>query len=174
MDRTLLLNATYEPLRVISWQRAVSMLCMGKVEVVQNYDRVLRAVSWSIKMPSVVRLTRFVRRRRIRVAMTRHNIFLRDNYQCQYCLKKLPAKELTRDHVIPRSQGGGMTWENIVAACVACNRDKGGRTPKEANMHLAKPPVQPEGLVAKYTLGLANSYEDSWLDYLAWGKSKAG
>ena len=84
MNRTLLLNATYEPLRVISWQRAVSMMVMGKVEVVKSYDKVLRAVSWSVRMPSVVRLTTYVRRKRIRIAMTRHNIFLRDNHQCQY------------------------------------------------------------------------------------------
>jgi 5-methylcytosine-specific restriction endonuclease McrA len=87
VNRTLLLNATYEPLRVISWQRAVSMLCVGKVEVVKSYDRVLRAVTWSLQMPAVVRLTSFVQRQRMRIALTRQNIFLRDNYQCQYCLK---------------------------------------------------------------------------------------
>ena len=68
--------------------------------------------------------------------MTRNNIFLRDNHQCQYCLKKLPAKELTRDHVIPRSRGGAMSWDNIVAACAPCNRNKGGRTPAEARMKI--------------------------------------
>lgn len=171
MNRTLLLNATYEPLRVIPWQRAVSMLCVGKVEVVKSYDRVLRAVSWTVAMPSVVRLVHFVRRRRIRIAMTRHNVFLRDDHQCQYCLKKLPAKELTRDHVLPRSQGGGMTWENIVACCVACNRDKGGRTPRQAKMPLNKKPIRPEGLLVKYTLNLGAKTEESWRDFLHWGKT---
>lgn len=172
MNRTLLLNATYEPLRVISWQRAVSMLCVGKVEVVKSYDRILRAVSWSLKMPAVVRLTSFVQRQRMRIAMTRQNIFLRDNYQCQYCLKKLSAKELTRDHVLPRSKGGGMTWENIVSACVACNGNKGCRTPAEANMRLAKKPERPRGLLGKYALNLGSKPEESWKDFLSWGKSR--
>ena len=158
-------------MRVISWQRAVSMLCVGKVEVVKSYDKVLRAVSWSVQMPSVVRLVRFVKRRRIRIAMTRQNVLLRDDYQCQYCLKHFPAKELTRDHVVPRSQGGPMTWENIVAACVSCNSDKGGRTPKEAKMKLKRTPVRPEGLLTKYTLHLGAKTEDSWEDFLAWGRS---
>ena len=166
------MNATYEPLRVISWQRAVSMLCVGKVEVIKSYEQVLRAVSWTIRMPSVVRLTSFVQRQRMRIAMTRHNIFLRDNYQCQYCLKKLPAKELTRDHVVPRSQGGGMTWENIVAACVACNRDKGCRTPQEANMRLARQPERPRGLLSKYSLNLGAHPEEGWTDFLSWGRRK--
>lgn len=172
MNRTLLLNATYEPLRVISWQRAVSMLCVGKVEVVKSYDRVLRAVTWSLQMPAVVRLTSFVQRQRMRIALTRQNIFLRDNYQCQYCLKKLPAKELTRDHVMPRSKGGGMTWENIVTACVACNGKKGCRTPAEANMRLAKTPIRPRGLLAKYALNLGNKPEESWKDFLSWGRTR--
>lgn len=168
MNRTLLLNATYEPLRVISWERAVTMLCLGKVEVVKSYDNVLRAVSWTLKKPSVVRLTNFVRRHRIRIAMTRHNVFLRDNHQCQYCLKELPAKDLTRDHVIPRSQGGGMSWDNIVTACSPCNGDKGGRTPKQARMKLARTPQRPENLPAKYGLNLGASPHESWVDYLAW------
>ncbi|MCP4447922.1 MAG: HNH endonuclease [Myxococcales bacterium] len=145
------------------------MLCVGKVEVVKSYDRVLKAVSWSLHMPAVVRLVSFVQRQRMRIAMTRHNIFLRDNYQCQYCLKKLPARDLTRDHVIPRSKGGGMTWENIVAACVGCNRDKGCRTPEEANMHLAKKPEPPRGLLGKYSLNLGTKPEESWKDFLSWG-----
>ena len=88
-------------------------------------------------------------------------------------MKKLPAKELTRDHVVPRAQGGGMTWENIVAACSKCNRDKGGRTPKQANMRLAKVPRRPDGLTSKYTLNLGAKPHDSWRDFLNWGSKKA-
>jgi 5-methylcytosine-specific restriction endonuclease McrA len=172
VNRTLLLNATYEPLRVITWQRAVSMLCVGKVEVVKSYEKVLRAVSWTLKVPAVVRLTSFVQRRRMRIAMTRQNIFLRDNYQCQYCLKKLPAKELTRDHVVPRSKGGGMTWENIVTACVDCNGSKGCQTPAEANMRLANKPERPRGLLGKYSLNLGSHPEESWKDFLTWGRTR--
>lgn len=167
VNRTLLLNATYEPLRVISWKRAVSMLVMGKVEVVQSYQRLLRAVTWSLRVPSVVRLTNYVKRKRIQVAMTRQNLFLRDNYQCQYCMKKFPAKELTRDHMVPRSHGGPMTWENIVAACGPCNMKKGGRTPRQASMKLARKPVRPQGLLSKYTLNLGHP-EAAWSNYLSW------
>jgi 5-methylcytosine-specific restriction endonuclease McrA len=168
VNRTLLLNATYEPMRVISWQRAVTMLCMGKVEVVKSYDRLLRAVSWTLEMPSVVRLNTYVKRHRIRIAMTRQNLFLRDNHQCQYCLKKLPAKELTRDHVVPRSRGGAMTWDNIVAACAPCNRKKGGRTPDEARMTLARPPERPKGLPAQYGLNIGRDPHEHWTDFLSW------
>ncbi len=148
------------------------MLCVGKVEVVKSYDRLLRAVSWTLQVPAVVRLTSFVQRQRMRIAMTRQNIFLRDNFQCQYCLKKLSAKELTRDHVVPRSKGGGMTWENIVSACVPCNGKKGAKTPAEANMRLARKPARPGGLLGKYALNLGANPEESWTDFLSWGKSR--
>ncbi len=141
------------------------MLCVGKVEVVESYQTLLRAVSWSIKVPCVVRLTNYVRRKRMRIAMTRQNLLIRDDYQCQYCMKKLAPSESTRDHVIPSSQGGGMTWENIVVACGPCNRVKGGRTPKQAKMKLARPPKAPTGLLAKYTLNLGQP-EEAWADYL--------
>ena len=102
--RVLMLNSTYEPLRVVSWRRAVTMLCLGKVEVLRTYETKLRSVSWTVEMPAVIRLVSFVRRHRIRVAFSRRNIFLRDGYRCQYCNKTLPAAELTCDHVIPRSR----------------------------------------------------------------------
>jgi 5-methylcytosine-specific restriction endonuclease McrA len=143
---TLLLNATYEPLQVIPWQRAVAMLWMGKVEVVRTYKRVLRAVSWSVHQPAVVRLVNFVRRHKVRIAFSRRNVFLRDSLRCQYCGDRFPMSELTCDHVIPRSKGGSSSWENLVTACGPCNRKKGNRTPEQAHMALRKPPGQPETL----------------------------
>ena len=167
-SRTLLLNATYEPLRVISWQRAVGLIWAEKVEMVRTYDGVLRSVSWSVAAPSVVRLKNHVRRRRLRIAMTRRNVFVRDGHRCQYCQKALSLKELTCDHVRPRSQGGPTTWENVVAACGPCNRRKGGRTPEQARMRLLKPPRRPDRLPVKYMLNLGHSPPEPWREYLEW------
>lgn len=169
--RTLLLNSTFEPLKVISWQRAVTLMCLGKVEVVRSYERVLRSASWRIEMPSVVKLRRYVRRRRIRVALSRRNIFFRDGHACQYCNSKLPIRELTCDHVMPRSQGGRTSWENMVTACGPCNRRKGGRTPEQARMKLRSRPARPNALPIEYTLNLGSNLEalpEGWSDYLGW------
>lgn len=163
---TLLLNATYEPLQVIPWQRAVAMLWMGKVEVVRTYQRVLRAVSWSVHQPAVVRLVNFVRRHKVRIAFSRRNVFLRDAMRCQYCGDRFPMSELTCDHVIPRSKGGSSSWENLVTACGPCNRRKGNRTPEQAQMNLRKPPRQPETLPPHaYRFGGEHPPE-AWLEFL--------
>jgi 5-methylcytosine-specific restriction endonuclease McrA len=167
--RTLLLNSTFEPVKVISWQRAVTMLVLGKVEAIRTYDSMLRAVHISIPMPAVVKLHEFVKRRRMRIAMSRRNIFYRDGYECQYCHRRLPARELTCDHVMPRSQGGDTSWENLVTACGPCNRRKGGRTPEQARMKLRWRPARPESLPIEFALNLgAGSMPESWRDYLGW------
>ena len=141
MEQTLLLNATYEPLKVVNWQKAITLLCQGKVEVISVYDREIRAVSFSIKLPSVIRLLRYIKikRRFDYVPFSRANIYARDNHACQYCGDVFPTSELTFDHVVPVAQGGRKDWENIVTCCVSCNRRKGGRTPVEAGMHLVIP-----------------------------------
>ena len=132
MEQTLLLNATYEPLKVVNWQKAVTLWCQGKVEIIAHHDREVRAVSFSFKLPSVIRLLRYVRikKRFDYVPFSRANIYARDEYTCQYCAGVFPTQELTFDHVIPVSQGGRKDWENIVTCCVTCNRRKGGRTPE--------------------------------------------
>ncbi len=173
-SRTLLLNSTFEPLRVISWQRAVTMTYIGKVEVVRSYDRMLRSVSTHIEAPAVVRLRQFVRRHRVRIAFSRRNVFLRDDYSCQYCGLVLPASELTTDHVDPRRSGGNSSWENVVAACVPCNRRKGGRTPREARMPLRRRPQRPNHLPS---LALRLSREGApalWHDFLGIADVSAG
>lgn len=144
------------------------MLCLGKVEVVESYETLLRAVSWSVRMPSVIRLRSFVRRHRIRIALSRRNVFFRDGHQCQYCGDRLPSKELTCDHVKPRSQGGRTTWENVVAACGPCNRRKGGRTPEQARMKLVRKPDRPETLPVEFTLNLHTGphLPPAWRPYL--------
>lgn len=170
MEQTLLLNATYEPLKVVHWQKAVTLWCQGKVEIVAVHDREVRAVSFSFRLPSVIRLLRYVkiRKRFDYVPFSRANIYARDRHTCQYCNRPHPTSELTFDHVVPVSQGGRKDWENIVTCCVACNRKKGGRTPDEAHMRLVRVPRRPESAPAlRITIGLRQTPE-TWRDFLYW------
>jgi 5-methylcytosine-specific restriction endonuclease McrA len=170
MEQTLLLNASYEPLKVVHWQKAVTLLCQGKVEVISVYDREIRAVTFSFKLPSVIRLLRYIKikRRFDYVPFSRANIYARDGHTCQYCGTQCSTIDLTFDHVVPVAQGGRKDWENIVTCCVSCNRRKGGRTPEEARMHLVRSPKRPESAPAiRITIGIRNAPE-SWRDYLYW------
>src|SRR5512134_2453131 len=103
--RTLLLSQGFEPIKVISWQRAITLLFLGKVEVIEEYDHNVRSVSLVIKIPAVVRLLRAFRRHAKPVKFSRVNIYARDHYRCQYCGRRASISELTYDHVTPRSQG---------------------------------------------------------------------
>ena len=118
------LNASYEPLKVVNWQKAITLWCQGKVEVIAVHDREIRAVSVSFKLPSVIRLLRFVKikRRFDYVPFSRANIYARDNHTCQYCSEAMSTSELTFDHVVPVAHGGRKDWENIVTCCITCNR----------------------------------------------------
>jgi 5-methylcytosine-specific restriction endonuclease McrA len=166
--RTLVLDQGYQPHRVVSWQRAVLMLFDGKVEVVEEYDDDIRSVTISIKMPSVVRLVRAVRRKH-GVKLSRMNVALRDDFRCQYCATKLPLSKLTYDHVVPRSQGGTTCWENIVMACVRCNGRKGGRTPAQAGLALLKHPVRPTWLpVVTFAIDPDCTMPETWMQWIYW------
>ena len=170
MEQTLLLNATYEPLKVVHWQKAITLWCQGKVEVISVYDREVRSVSFSFKLPSVIRLLRYIRiKRQIDyVPFSRANIYARDEHTCQYCAEGLPSSDLTFDHVVPVAHGGRKDWENIVTCCITCNRKKGGRTPGEAGMRLMRTPRRPESAPAiRITIGLRDAPE-SWRDYMYW------
>ena len=170
MEQTLLLNATYEPLKIVDWRKAITLWCQGKVEVISVYDTEVRSVSLTFKLPSVIRLLRYItiRKRFDYVPFSRANIYARDDHTCQYCGKGYPVSELTFDHVVPVSQGGRKDWENIVTSCVTCNRRKGGRTPAQAGMRVIRPPRRPtRPPVVRLTLGLRNAPE-SWRDYLYW------
>ena len=170
MEQTLLLNATYEPLKVVDWRKAITMLCQGKVEVVSEYEREVRSVSVTFKLPSVIRLLRYItiKRRIDYVPFSRANIYARDDHRCQYCGIEHPVGALTFDHVLPVSQGGKKNWENIVTSCIGCNRRKGGRTPVQAGMRVIRQPSRPRrSPVVRLTFGLRNAPE-SWRDYLYW------
>lgn len=141
--RVLVLNASYEPLNVCTVRRALVLLLKEKAEVLERGDDVLRSETMRVDRPVVIRLVSFVRvprdihRRRI----TRKAVLARDGWTCQYCGDHKPS--LTVDHVIPRSRGGKLVWENIVASCAPCNRKKGNRLPHEIRMHPKRNPRPP-------------------------------
>ena len=172
MQQTLLLNASYEPLKIVNWQKAITLLCQGKVEVIREYDREIHAVSFSVRLPSVIRLLRYIKikRRFDYVPFSRANIYARDDHSCQYCGESFSTSELTFVHVLPVAQGGRKDWENIVTCCVSCNRKKGGRTPEQARMKLIMVPKKPRRSPI-ITLKLVDHRYASWrqfLDFAYW------
>lgn len=168
MESTLLLSCGYEPLTIISWQRAISMLTLNKVEVVESYNRDIRSVSLVLKMPAVVRLVSLFGKKRKHVKFNRQNVLARDGWKCQYCGFKKSIAELTYDHVIPKSQGGTTCWENIVSCCRKCNNYKSNRTPQQAGMRLIKPPIRPRWVPFLAISFGKKSVPDQWASYLYW------
>ncbi|MBP9837491.1 MAG: HNH endonuclease [Proteobacteria bacterium] len=171
MDSTLLLNSSYEPIKIISWERAITLLFLGKVEVVDNYEREVKSVSLAIKVPAVVRLLRYIHLGKRKPPLTRFNLLARDNFQCQYCTVSLTSATSTIDHVVPRSQGGTTCWQNIVIACHGCNRKKGGRTPYQAKMKLLNEPIAPDWLPV-LTVNFNRKLPTAWLLFLSSTKEK--
>ncbi len=160
----LVLNQSYEPLTVCRARRAVVLVYQGKAEMLEDGLGFIHTIRETLPLPSVIRLGQMVKRPRRQRKMTRYEIFNRDRYTCQYCGEQ--SRHLTLDHVVPRYRGGQHTWENVVSACAACNRRKAGRTPKEANMKLIRPPAPPRNgtffIVPYHYL----SHRDEWRKYL--------
>jgi 5-methylcytosine-specific restriction endonuclease McrA len=176
MGHALVLNASFEPLHVVTWQRAIQLLFQGKVEVVEESDREIRTVRFTIKAPAVLRLLNYIplTKKKHIVRFSRANIFLRDSHVCQYCGRGFGRTHLTLDHVIPIVQGGRKCWENIVTACKPCNQKKGGRTPQQAGMQLVRKPKQPAWLpTASLQLGITRTPE-RWKIYLKLDRKLAG
>ncbi len=165
----LALNKFYAAVCVISVRRALCLLFKDLAEVItldegcylsydfegwretseararhrKPEDEFLRAVSFAVLVPRVIRLLTYDRFPRQRVKFNRRNVFARDENRCQYCARRFATDELSLDHVSPKSRGGQTTWENIVSACLKCNVRKGGRTPQEAGMRLYRIPFEP-------------------------------
>ncbi len=171
---TLVLNAdfrplSYFPLSLWSWQEAVKAVFMDRVNILSEYDRSVHSPSFEMKLPSVIALKEYVQPRH-KPAFTRFNVFLRDQWECQYCGNIFKTHALTFDHVIPRSRGGQTTWENIVAACNDCNVKKGNKMPRECKMHPLRTPTEPS-IYELQENGRAfppNFLHESWSDYLYW------
>jgi len=163
--RVLLLDSTYEPLKIITWMKAMQLVVTGDAEVVEESgDNVVRSATQEWKMPSVIRqLKKF--KRKGKAQFSRINIYLRDGWTCQYCNERKPTKDLTFDHVLPRDQGGITSWTNIVAACRPCNHYKANRTPEQAKMKLLRRPVEPTWLPAQLVIRMKKVPEE-WKSYV--------
>ncbi len=161
----LLLNADYEPLNVCDLRRAFRLVFGDKAEVIEYDHTMVRTPSIVLRAPSVIRLQYRIRRPRPRVRLSRREVFARDGHACQYCGVRAP--KLTLDHVVPRHRGGAHSWDNLVAACGACNHHKGGRLPEEAGMRLRKMPAEPGcDAYALYSSYLADPRNEAWRGYL--------
>ena len=167
----LVLNAdfrplSYYPLSLWPWQDAIKAAVLDRVQIVAEYDHVVRSQRQEFRIPSVVVLKDFVKPQK-RVAFTRFNLFLRDHFCCQYCGSK---GDLTFDHVVPRAAGGVTSWENVVAACSPCNLKKGARSLKHSGLHLARMPRRPNpGEMQDAGRRFPpNHLHESWMDFLYW------
>ncbi len=139
----LVLNQNYEALNICRVRRAVVLLYRGKAEMLENGTGFIHTASSDFPVPSVIRLAYMIKRPWLERKLTRLEVFNRDRYTCQYCGKEI--HQLTLDHVIPRHLSGEHTWENVVSACIPCNRRKAGRTPDQAGMRLIRCPSPPRG-----------------------------
>jgi 5-methylcytosine-specific restriction endonuclease McrA len=183
-SRCLILNADYTPLGIISWKRALVWSYRHEenssvgVEIIDFYknDYICGVNNKKIPIPAVVKTAKYFRLNHQNVNFSRNNLFIRDNYSCQYCGYEKEVKQLTYDHVIPKSLwknkiGSPTCWTNIVTACVDCNRKKGNKTPKEANMPLKNLPIVPNKS-AKYLpvrgllLKIRSDIPEEWVIYL--------
>ena len=167
----LVLNADYRPLSyyplsIWCWQDSIKSVFLNRVSIVSYYDRVIRSPSFSMKLPSVIALKSFVKPQS-NPNFTRFNVFLRDKFTCQYCGSN---KELTFDHLLPRSKGGKTNWDNVVTACSSCNVQKGGRLFENSGMVLAQRPYRPstEDLHKNGKNFPPDYLHKSWMDYLYW------
>ena len=168
---SLVLNAdfrplSYYPLSLWPWQEAIKAVFLDRVSILAEYEEMVHSQRSAIRIPSVVVLKDYVKPQK-RVAFTRFNLFLRDEFCCQYCGSN---GELTFDHVLPRSKGGVTTWENVVAACSPCNLRKGNRLLRQSGLNLRRPPHRPnaeemQGVGRRFP---PNYLHDSWVDFLYW------
>ena len=161
MQRTLLLNASHEPLCVVPLRRAVILVVTEKAVIVEAGEGVLRSERMSLAQPIVIKLTRYVRVPYVaKMPLSRQGVMARDAQRCQYC----GGAAETLDHVLPRSRGGRHVWENLVAACRRCNHKKADRTLVELGWSLDRRPVAPRG-AARLIIGLAR-VEPAWAPYV--------
>jgi 5-methylcytosine-specific restriction endonuclease McrA len=181
-SRVLVLNRSYLPVHITSVRRGFVLLYQGIAKAVDEQYRTFDFESWRslslevhherlgvvggfIRVPRVLLLVAYERIPKRHVRFSRFNIFARDNNTCQYCGRRLPRTELNLDHVVPRSQGGVSTWQNIVCSCHVCNRRKGGRTPEQASMRLIRRPSRPEWTPFTTEMFSLKRYKE-WMPYL--------
>src|SRR5436309_6572743 len=164
VGRVLVLNATFEPINVCTVRRAVVLLLKEKAEMIEHAEWELHSATSTMARPMVIRLVSYVRipRDTHRRKITRRAVFARDDWTCQYCGAR---SNLTVDHVVPRSKGGGSSWDNIVASCAPCNRRKGNSLPRQVGMRLLKQPRTPSPHVFIHVA--SPTIPTAWQQYLA-------
>ena len=160
----LVLNQNYEPLNICRVRRAVVLLYQDKAEMLENGAGFIHSATHIFPLPSVIRLAYIIKRSRRERKLTRVEVFNRDRYTCQYCGKE--THQLTLDHVVPRHRGGEHTWQNVVSACVACNRHKAGKTIQQAEMRLIRPPSPPKNHIPFYIPYHYLQTQNEWQKYL--------
>ena len=171
---SLVLNAdfrplSYYPLSLCSWQDTIRLVFSERVSVVERYDQKVNSPSISFNLPSVIALKDYVMPQR-KPAFTRFNVFLRDNFTCQYCHQNFSANELTFDHLVPRCLKGKTSWNNVVSACTFCNLKKGRKLLHQTDLILYKKPFKPNAIhLQKNGRNFPPNYlHKSWRDYLYW------
>ena len=152
----------------MSWQKAVVLWFQEKVDILEYHTQEVRSPSRKIRLPSVLILRRYIRPTFCRtVRLSRQNLFIRDEYRCQYCHDVFAKKNLTIDHVQPQSKGGGNSWKNLVTACSKCNCKKADRTPAQAGMRLYKNPVRPKWPLSEGNVATSRGMPNEWRSYLS-------
>lgn len=164
--RVLVLNSTYEPINVCTTRRAIVMILKGIARTEERHAHHYRSSHTHLHVPSVIRLTQYVHIPYERKSLSRKNILLRDHYTCQYCARVLPTAELTLDHVIPKSRGGGSGWDNLVTCCKRCNNRKGNLLLDEAGMRLLKRPQSFSHNVNRQIMRYLGRSDEAWRKYL--------
>lgn len=184
-SRCLVLNADYTPIGIISWKKAISwsvQYCASKmsIEIIDFYkdDFIFGTNNKKYQIPAVVKTKKYFRLNNQKVNFSRKNLFIRDNYTCQYCHTKQDIRNLTYDHVVPKSvwdstkYGSSTCWTNIVTACISCNRKKGNKTPQQANMQLKTSPFIPNKTYKFFCINnstnIGQTIPEEWLIYLSY------
>ncbi len=157
----LVLNANYSPMTVCTAKRAISLYFLDKIDILSNYDESISSPSLSLDLPSVIKIRTYVKNNNMAVEISRKNVLVRDNYECQYCGKK--SKSLTVDHIIPKFRNGQDTWENLVACCDTCNVSKGNKYLHETNMKLRSKPKAP---ISSVMLELERTKISEWKEFV--------
>jgi 5-methylcytosine-specific restriction endonuclease McrA len=161
-QKVLILNQDFSAFALCSIQKAFILIYLDKAEMVHRSETgTLRSISQSFPIPSIIRLQRYVHVPYKGIALSRHNVMKRDAYQCLYCGS---TKNLTLDHMIPKSRGGDSSWTNLVTACMRCNTRKGDRTPEEAGLILKQKPKKPS--LVSFLVANAGSLDQTWQTYL--------
>ena len=172
--RTLVLNQGYEPIRVINWQRAVTMVWLDKASVLSEYDDAVHSKHLTWNIPAVIGLRYKTKRFVPDVKLTRQYVYARDLWCCQYCGQKFPASKLTFDHVVPRARGGRTTWTNVVTCCTPCNQQKGDLPLKDCGLTLLRKPRKPRWMPALLVKSFSErGVPNQWHDYIGWLRAAA-